>query len=330
MTTLYQQSVPVLVKYLKNLSFMLQKGAKFCDEKEMKHEDLLTYPKFLASRLGAQNIPTFEDDEQTFEQLQARITRTIEVLEGVDPEVINGKENEEIIMESKMGNFRFTGQRYVSEYVIPNFHFHLTSAYCIMRTQGVPLDKPLKNKTHKQFHKNTPNFNFFKMSEPPSTRVQTPEVDSSEVQRTAHVQSLMDRLRAKSPIYNFIMSSAELISTTQGSVTTRLVLNENHLNSSGNLHGAVSATIIDFTTGLAIASWDLRDTTGASVDMHISYLSAARLGDTVEIVSTAEKVGGSVAFTSIRISKVEKDGGLKLVTLGQHTKYVKASQPKTQ
>lgn len=42
-------------------------------------------------------------------------------------------------MESKMGNFRFTGQRYVSEYVIPNFHFHLTSAYCIMRTQGVPL-----------------------------------------------------------------------------------------------------------------------------------------------------------------------------------------------
>ncbi|CCT66460.1 uncharacterized protein FFUJ_03492 [Fusarium fujikuroi IMI 58289] len=146
MTTLYQQSVPVLVKYLKNLSFMLQKGAKFCDEKEMKHEDLLTYlqscsntAKFLASRLGAQNIPTFEDDEQTFEQLQARITRTIEVLEGVDPEVINGKENEEIIMESKMGNFRFTGQRYVSEYVIPNFHFHLTSAYCIMRTQGVPL-----------------------------------------------------------------------------------------------------------------------------------------------------------------------------------------------
>lgn len=173
MTTLYQQSVPVLVKYLKNLSFMLQKGAKFCDDKEIKHEDLLTYrlisdmrgyvtgfscesrltlvrlpyqvqscsntAKFLASRLGAQNIPTFEDDEQTFEQLQARITRTIEVLEGVDPEVINGKENDEIIMESKMGNFRFTSQRYVSEYVIPNFHFHLTSAYCIMRTQGVPL-----------------------------------------------------------------------------------------------------------------------------------------------------------------------------------------------
>ena len=95
--------------------------------------------KFGVARLGASNIPTFEDDETTFEQLQARIDRTIEVLEGVDPDVINGKEDEEIIMESKIGNFRFTGQRYISEYIIPNFHFHLTSAYCILRTQGVPI-----------------------------------------------------------------------------------------------------------------------------------------------------------------------------------------------
>ncbi|KAM0388395.1 hypothetical protein ACHAQC_009753 [Fusarium culmorum] len=129
MTTLYQQSIPVLVKYLKNLSFLLQKGAKFCEEKT----------KFLASRFGAPNIPTFEDNEETFEHLQERIAKTIEVLENVDPDVINGKEDVEIIMESKVGNFRFTGQRYISEYAIPNFHFHLTSAYCIMRTQGVPL-----------------------------------------------------------------------------------------------------------------------------------------------------------------------------------------------
>ncbi|KAM0270120.1 hypothetical protein ACHAPA_003635 [Fusarium lateritium] len=158
MTTLYNQTIPVMVKYLKGLSAMLQKGANFCEEKDIKHEDLLTYrlisdmrglpyqvqscsntAKFVAARFGALNIPKFEDDEQTFEQLQSRITKTIEVLEGVDPDVINGKENEEIIMESAMGNFRFTGQRYVSEYAIPNFHFHLTSAYCIMRTQGVPL-----------------------------------------------------------------------------------------------------------------------------------------------------------------------------------------------
>ncbi|KAF5021289.1 hypothetical protein F66182_6687 [Fusarium sp. NRRL 66182] len=164
------------------------------------------------------------------------------------------------------------------------------------------------------------------MSEPPSTRIQTPDLDSSEAERSAHVQRLMDRLRTRSPIYNFIMAPAQLISTTRGSVTTRMALNENHLNSSGNLHGAVSATIIDFVTGLAIASWDLRETTGASVDMHISYLSTARVGDLVEIESRAERVGGSVAFSTIRISKVEHDGSLKPVTIGQHTKYVKQAQ----
>lgn len=95
--------------------------------------------KFAVARLGAQNMPTFEDDETTFEELQARIDRTVQVLEGVDPSVIDGKQDDEVIMETKMGNFRFTGQRYISEYIIPNFHFHLTSAYCIMRAQGVPI-----------------------------------------------------------------------------------------------------------------------------------------------------------------------------------------------
>ncbi|OBS17746.1 hypothetical protein FPOA_09478 [Fusarium poae] len=158
MTTLYKQSIPVLVKYLKNLSFMLQKGAKFCEEKSIKHEDMLSYrlvsdmrglpfqvqscsntAKFVASRFGAPNVTIFEDNEETFEQLQDRIAKTVEILENVDPDLINGKENVEILMESKMGTFRFTGERYINEYVIPNFHFHLTSAYCIMRTQGVPL-----------------------------------------------------------------------------------------------------------------------------------------------------------------------------------------------
>ncbi|KAJ3532230.1 hypothetical protein NM208_g8533 [Fusarium decemcellulare] len=162
-------------------------------------------------------------------------------------------------------------------------------------------------------------------SENPSTRVQTPDVAASEAERSAHVQRLIDRLLEKSPIYTFLLSSVKLISTTRGSVTTRLVLDSNHVNSRGGLHGAVSATIIDFTTGLAIASWDLRETTGASVDMHISYLSTAKVGDTVEIVSTADKVGGSMAFSTIRISKVGEDGSLTPVTVGQHTKYVRQS-----
>lgn len=140
-------------------------------------------------------------------------------------------------------------------------------------------------------------------------------------QRTAHVQAVIDRLIANSPIYTLLLSSIQLVSTAKGTVTTRLALEETHVNSRGTLHGAVSATIIDFVTGLAVASWDLRETTGASVDMHISYLGTAGVGDTLEVVATAEKVGGSLSFSRIRIEKVLADGGLGLVTLGQHTKY---------
>ncbi|KAH8738268.1 hypothetical protein BGZ61DRAFT_439854 [Ilyonectria robusta] len=159
MSSLYQQFVPVLIKYLKNLGLILEKAEKFCEEKGIKPEDMITYrliadmqglayqvrscsntSKFSVHRLGAPDIPVFEDNEETFEELQSRIKRTVEMLEKVDPELINSKLNEEFIMETKMGNFRFqSGQQYISEYIIPNFHFHLSSAYCILRTQGVPI-----------------------------------------------------------------------------------------------------------------------------------------------------------------------------------------------
>ena len=85
------------------------------------------------------NRHVVEDNEETFEQLQARIKRTIEILDSVKPSDLDGKEEKEFIMELKMGNFRFTGQSYLSEMVIPNFHFHLSTAYCIVRHLGVPL-----------------------------------------------------------------------------------------------------------------------------------------------------------------------------------------------
>ncbi|KAH7162143.1 hypothetical protein B0J13DRAFT_517425 [Dactylonectria estremocensis] len=159
MTALYDQFVPVLVKYLKNLGLILEKAEKFCEEKGVKPEDMITYrliadmqdlayqvrscsntSKFSLHRLGVPDMPVFEDDEKTFAELQARIKRTVEMLESADRSIVDGKVDEEFIMETKMGNFRFqTGQQYISEYIIPNFHFHLTSAYCILRTQGVPI-----------------------------------------------------------------------------------------------------------------------------------------------------------------------------------------------
>lgn len=87
---------------------------------------------------GIENIVE-ADEESTFVQLHSRITRTVKLLQGLDPKCMDGMEEKEVLMETKMGNFGFTGQSYVSEYAIPNFHFHLCSAYCILRHLGVPL-----------------------------------------------------------------------------------------------------------------------------------------------------------------------------------------------
>ncbi|KFY94386.1 hypothetical protein V500_03285 [Pseudogymnoascus sp. VKM F-4518 (FW-2643)] len=161
MTSLYDQSIPVLIKYFNNLSQILDKSIAYADEKGIAHEELLTArlrddmkplpfqiqamsnsSKFLCVRaFGIENI-VLEDDETTFPELRARIAKTIEILQSVDPAKIDAKKaaEEPIIMQSKMGDFKFeSGQAYLSEFVIPNFHFHLSTAYCILRSLGVPL-----------------------------------------------------------------------------------------------------------------------------------------------------------------------------------------------
>lgn len=97
--------------------------------------------KFLASRVGGNADVFFADDETTLDELQARIARTIEVLQAVDAAAFDARVGEELIMKTaKMGSFRFaTTERYVSEFVVPNFHFHLSTAYCLLRHQGVPI-----------------------------------------------------------------------------------------------------------------------------------------------------------------------------------------------
>lgn len=95
--------------------------------------------------LGHPNT-TLTDDETTFADLQTRIATTITLLSSTSLSSISQSDlyslaTKEVIMETpKMGNFRFeSGQIYLSEYAIPNFHFHLTTAYCILRHLGVPL-----------------------------------------------------------------------------------------------------------------------------------------------------------------------------------------------
>lgn len=136
------------------------------------------------------------------------------------------------------------------------------------------------------------------------------------------VEALRARLVSGSTIYRLFMSTAALTSVTRGSATLTMTLTADHLNSKNVLHGAVSATIVDFATGLAIAAWDGRQSTGASVDMNLSFIGTAKAGDEVLIVASVEKVGGSLAFVNVR---VDHEG--RVVTVARHTKFVKGTAP---
>ncbi|KAN0119516.1 hypothetical protein V8E51_001724 [Hyaloscypha variabilis] len=162
MSSLYDQSIPVMIKYLTNASKMLDKAIAYADEKGIPHEDILTFrlrddmrpityqiqslsntAKWYIVRVLQQPNTPLEDNETTFAELQTRITTTISLLQSFAPASLDLAKiaSEPIIMETgKMGNFRFeSGQTYLSEYAIPNFHFHLTTAYCILRHLGVPI-----------------------------------------------------------------------------------------------------------------------------------------------------------------------------------------------
>lgn len=122
-----------------------------------------------------------------------------------------------------------------------------------------------------------------------------------------------------SPIYGFLMSSATIhSSTSHGKSIATLTLTSAHVNSKGSLHGSVSATMVDWSSGNALAT--MGSHSGVSVDMHVSFLSGkAKVGDTIRIEGTIDRLGRTLAFTSVRITKEESG---EVVILASHTKHV--------
>ena len=159
MITLYQASIPMMIKSLHNLSGLITKASQHCASQNIKPEDILSFRLFedmrplafqvqscsntakgLAVRVGGMEDIFLEDNESTFAELQDRTTRTIEILSSLDPHCMDDKDDKEILMKASAGrNFQFVGYDYVIKYAVPNFHFHLGTAYCILRHMGVPL-----------------------------------------------------------------------------------------------------------------------------------------------------------------------------------------------
>jgi hypothetical protein len=153
--SMYRASIPVFIRALDNLSAILKKGdahagsASFIDARLAP--DMLTLvgqvqrasdaAKGAVARLGGIDNPSFPDAEKTFAELQARIKKTIDFLQGVKPAQIDGSEQKTIEMKAGGRELKFTGIDYLLGFALPNFFFHVTTAYAILRHKGVPIGK---------------------------------------------------------------------------------------------------------------------------------------------------------------------------------------------
>jgi acyl-coenzyme A thioesterase 13 len=138
-----------------------------------------------------------------------------------------------------------------------------------------------------------------------------------------HVEKYWEARKPFSPIYQFLLGDIKITYASKGVVRARLPLTNNHVNTHGGIHGSVSATLVDWVGGIAIAAYDNRTKTGVSTDIHVTYQSSAKDGDTIEIEGRAGKVGGTLAFTTATIWKVVDDQPGPIVATGSHTKFVK-------
>jgi hypothetical protein len=158
--SMYQASVPVFVRMLTNLKNILGKGAMFAQSKKVDESVLLNarlapdmfpltrqvhiatdFARGTGARLAGSEPPAYEDNEKTFAELMARVDRTIEYLRTLKPEQIDGSEGREIVRPIRGEPKKFTGINYLVQFALPNFYFHTTTAYDILRHNGVELGK---------------------------------------------------------------------------------------------------------------------------------------------------------------------------------------------
>lgn len=153
-------SLPVFVRYLGNLSEFIGKAAAYAEKHKVDPRALLDarlfpdmhpltsqvqfacdFAKGAAYRLAGLPVPSFKDDESTFDDLQARIAKTLEAIGAVKPEQIDGSEDRDIAFNFGGTPLRFRGDEYLTGFALPSMIFHVTVAYAILRHNGIPLGK---------------------------------------------------------------------------------------------------------------------------------------------------------------------------------------------
>jgi hypothetical protein len=157
---LYEASAPLFARMLTNLGKVLEKGAAFAEARKIDPAVLLAtrlYPdmfplarqvqtatdhaKGAAARLSRTEIPKFPDDEKSFAELGARLDKTIAFIGGIDPKAFEGAADRDVTLVLGGKERVINGQAYLLQTAYPNFFFHVTTAYAILRHVGVEIGK---------------------------------------------------------------------------------------------------------------------------------------------------------------------------------------------
>ncbi len=157
--SMYDVSIPALIRGLTNLSNVLDKGGAHAETKKFDSGVLAQsrlFPDMLpltsqvqiacdaakgAARLAGVEVPKHADTETTFAELKARIGKTVDFLKTIAPTQLQGAETRDIEIKFPNGVWKFTGLEYLSGFVLPNFYFHTTIAYALLRKAGVEVGK---------------------------------------------------------------------------------------------------------------------------------------------------------------------------------------------
>jgi len=158
--SMHSASVPVFVRMLGNLLNWLDKAEAHAAAKKFDAAvllgtrlapDMLPFTKqiqiacdaakFGVSRLAGAEAPKFEDDESTLEELRERVRKTIAYVQSVPAPQIDGTEDKDVNVPRRDGTMTLKGEPYLKHFVLPNFYFHVTTAYALLRHNGVELGK---------------------------------------------------------------------------------------------------------------------------------------------------------------------------------------------
>ena len=158
--SMYHASVPRIINMLNSLNHLLDKAQQHVDAKQWSEAALTQfrlYPDMLpltkqvqiatdtakgvVARLAGAESPVYADDEQTLEELKARVTKTIAYVQGFTPAQIDGTEDKDIVTKRGDKETHYKGMQFLLGHAMPNLYFHVTTTYAILRHNGVEIGK---------------------------------------------------------------------------------------------------------------------------------------------------------------------------------------------